>query len=101
MNTAVANVSAKPVQACAVQLYTQVHSNDTLVKAIKAYRWSGVIALLILKLGLSWGWVISSIPGSRACLELLETTRLFCPGRESNPAFAVVGLRKMTFCMIA
>jgi hypothetical protein len=36
-----------------------------------------------------------------ACLDLLETTRLSCPGRELNPAFAAVGLRKMTFCMIA
>jgi len=45
--------------------------------------------------------VVSSIPGTRACLDLVETTRLSCPGQESNPAFAVVGLRKMTFCMIA
>jgi hypothetical protein len=45
--------------------------------------------------------VVSSIPGSRACLDLLETTRRSCPGRESNPAFAVVGLRKITLCMIA
>jgi len=45
--------------------------------------------------------VVSSIPGTRACLDLVKTTRLSCPGQESNPAFAVVELRKMTFCMIA
>jgi len=45
--------------------------------------------------------VVSSIPGTRACVDLLQTTRLSCSGRESNPAFAVVGLRKTTFCIIA
>jgi hypothetical protein len=49
------NVAATPVQACAVQLFADEYSNDTLVNAIEAYRWSGGIALLILKLGLSWG----------------------------------------------
>ena len=45
--------------------------------------------------------MVSSIPGTRACLDWVGTTRLSYPGQESNPAFAVVGLKKMTFCMIA
>jgi len=45
--------------------------------------------------------VVISISGTRACLDFLETTRLSCSGRESNPAFAVVGLRKLTFCIMA
>jgi len=88
-------------QTRAVQLYTDVYSNDILVNAIEAYRWSGGIALLILKLGLRWGWVVSSISGTRAYLDWVGTTSLSCRGQESNPAFAVVGLRKMTFFMIA
>lgn len=45
--------------------------------------------------------MVSSIPGTRAGLDLLGTTRMCCPGRESNSAVALVGLRKMKYYMIA